>query len=218
MAISVDQLLTALLVYGYPALFAVVLAGSLGVPIPTDLLILAAGGFAAEGELDLVTVLGLVFAAAILGDCTVYGVARWAGDAAVRRHVGRVGLSAERLAAAEARLGTWLGLGVFMTRWLLTPLSLPATLLAAIGRYPAPWFVAFAAAGELLWTGVFVGIGYLFGESWSGILQIVQDSVGLVAGLGVAAVAIGMLLWLVRARSPGRGTSPAARAAAEGRG
>jgi membrane-associated protein len=216
MAFSIDQHLTWLLVYGYPALFAVVLAGSLGVPIPTDLVILAAGGFVAEGELDMVTVLGLVFAAAILGDCVVYGVARWAGDAAVRRHVGRIGLSAERLAATEARFGTWVGLGVFMTRWLLTPLSLPATLLAAIGRYPAPWFVAFAAAGEMLWTGVFVGIGYLFGASWSGILQIVQDSVGLVAGLGVAAVAIGLLVWLVRPRPPGRGTSSAA--AAEGRG
>ena len=211
MSISTDQLLTWLLLYGYPALFAVVLAGSLGLPIPTDLLILAAGGFVAEGDLNLITVLGLVFVAAIIGDCTVYFVARWAGRRAVSRYGGRVGLGPERLAAAEIRFGGWLGLSVFMTRWLLTPLSLPATVLAAVGRYPAVSFVGFAAVGEVLWTGVFVGIGYVFGESWSGVLQIVQDSVGLAAGLGVAVLALVLLVMVLRSRQPGEGgaTTPA---------
>src|SRR4029078_3771663 len=94
------------------------------------------GGFVASGDLDLIVVLALVFGAAILGDCLVFGAARWLGHGGVTRHGQRFGLGEERLAAARLRFGAFLGLSVFMTRWLLTPLSLPATGLAALGRPP----------------------------------------------------------------------------------
>jgi membrane-associated protein len=194
--LSTDQLLTWLLLYGYPVLFGAVLAGSLGVPIPNNLLILAAGGFAAEGDLDLVLVLVVVFVAAILGDAVVFAAAWSLGERAVVRYGARVGLTEARLAATRRRLGAGVGLSVFMTRWLLTPLALPAGVLAGIGRYPPPAFVVCAVAGEALWTGAFVGLGYAFGESWSGILDIVQDSIGVVLGLALAAGALGLLVFV----------------------
>jgi membrane-associated protein len=198
MSLSSDTLLTALLVYGYPVLFGVVLAGSVGVPIPTDLFVQAAGGFVASGDLDLVTVVALVFAAAILGDCLVFAVARWLGHEVVVKHGARIGLGEERLAAARARFGAFLGLSVFMTRWLLTPLSLPATVLAALGGYRAYYFAAVAAVGEVIWTSIFVGLGYGFGESWSSLVDWVDDSAVLLAGLCLAAVAAALLVWLLR--------------------
>jgi membrane protein DedA with SNARE-associated domain len=208
MTLSADQFLTWLLLYGYPVLFGAVLAGSLGVPIPNNLLILAAGGFAAEGELDLVAVLAVVLVAAVIGDCVVFGAAWWLGEHAVVRHGARVGLTESRLAAARRRFGAGIGLGVFVTRWLLTPLSLPAGVLAGVGRYPPAAFVACAVAGEVLWTALFVGLGYLFGDSWSGIMEIVQDSFGVLVGVALAAGAIAML-WLVRSQRSWRqaGTS-----------
>jgi membrane protein DedA with SNARE-associated domain len=200
-SLSADALLTALLVYGYPVLFGVVLAGSIGLPVPSDLFVLAAGGFVASGDLDLVTVLVLVFAAAITGDCLVFLVVRWLGHEVVVRHGRRIGLGEERLAAARARFGAFLGLSVFVTRWLLTPLSVPATVLAALGRYPLGYFAAFAVAGELIWTGAFVALGYAFGESWSTLLEWVQDSLGLLAGLCLAGVGVALLVWLLRNRN-----------------
>ena len=201
MSFAADDLLTALLLYGYPVLFGVVLAGSVGIPIPTDLFVLAAGGFVASGDLDLATVVALVFAAAILGDCLVFAVARWLGHEVVVRHGGRIGLGEARLAAARTRFGAVLGLSVFMTRWLLTPLSLPATVLAALGGYRVFAFAAIAAVGEMIWTGIFVGVGYAFGESWSSLTDWVDDSAGLLAGLCLAAVAAGLLVYLLRSRS-----------------
>jgi membrane protein DedA with SNARE-associated domain len=195
---STDQLLTWLLLYGYPVLFGSVLLGSLGLPIPNNLLILAAGGFAAEGELDLVAVVAVVLAAAVVGDCIVFGVAWSLGERAVVRHGARVGLTETRMAAARRRFGGWVGLSVFMTRWLLTPLAVPAGALAGIGRYPPAVFLTCVVAGEALWIGLFVGLGYLFGDSWSGILETVQDSVGIVLGLALMAAALGLLLFVGR--------------------
>ena len=200
MSISSDALLTALLVYGYPVLFGVVLAGSVGIPIPTDLFVLAAGGFVASGDLDLLTVLALVFAAALLGDCLMFTAARWLGHAAVLRHGRRVGLTEERLGAARERFGAFVGTSVFLTRWLVTPLGMPATVLAALGRYPIASFAGIAAAGELIWTGAFVGLGYAFGDSWQTVVDWVHDSAGLLAGLCLAAVGVALLVWLLRNR------------------
>jgi membrane-associated protein len=202
-SLSTDGLLTAILVYGYPVLFGIVLAGSLGVPIPTDLMLLAAGGFVASGDLDLVTVLLLVFVAAVAGDCVVFLVARWLGHEAVTRHGARFGLGAERLAHAQTRLGAWVGAGVFLTRCLLTPLSLPTTVLAAVGRYPFGVFALIAAFGEAVWTAAYVGVGYLFGESWSALGDWISDKAGLIGGLCLAGVALAALVWLVRSREDG---------------
>lgn len=200
--IGTDQLLTWMLLYGYPVLFGVVLIGALGVPVPANLTLLAAGGFVAQGELELLPVVGLVFAAAVIGDCALYGVALLGGERLVHRHGSRIGLGPERLAAARARTGGWMSLSVFMTRWLLTPLAVPTAVVAGLSRHHAAAFVASVAAGELLWVGLYVGLGYFFGESWPSILDWVQDSAGLVAGIGLAAVAGGLLVWLLRPQRP----------------
>ena len=202
MSVSIDQLLTWLLVHGYPILFVIVLAGSIGVPLPTNLLVLAAGGLAAGGDLDLAIVGVLVLVAALLGDGLAFAITRWAGEEVVHRYGGRVGLGPERLAATQVRFGRWLGPSVFVTRWLVTPMALPATVVAGVSRYPVAAFALWAVAGELIWTAAYVGIGYLFGDSWSGILETVQDSAGLIAGLGLTAVAAPLLIVLLRARRP----------------
>ena len=206
MSLATDQLLTWLIVYGYPVLFLVVLAAALGLPIPANLLLLAAGGFVAEGELELLPTVLLVLSAALLGDGITFGLVRWAGAAAVHRHGQRVGLNPARLDAVRQRFGRWMGLSVFLTRWLVTPLSLPATVVAGVGQYPVSSFAASVVTGEALWTAGYVGLGYLFGESWSGILDTVQESKGLLAGLGLAAAALALLTFVLRSQRP---SSPA---------
>jgi membrane-associated protein len=185
-----DQLLTLLLVHGYPILFAVVLVASLGVPLPVSVVALAAGGLAAEGELALGPVFGITLAGAVAGDCASFGVARWAGDAAVARHGARIGIGPARLAAARRRLAGWTGTGVFLTRWLLTPLALPTTVVAALTGFPVAGFASVSLAGELVWTSIYVGLGYAFGQSWPALVGTLGDGAGVAAGLGLAAVGL----------------------------
>jgi len=199
-SLSSDQLLTWLLVYGYPILFLAVLAAAVGLPIPANLLLVAAGGFVADGELDLLPTLLLVLGAALLGDALTFAIVRWAGAGAVHRHGQRVGLGPDRLAAVRGRFGRWVGLSVFLTRWLVTPLSLPATVVAGISQYPVGSFAACVVTGEVLWVAAYVGLGYAFGDSFSGIIDAVQESKGLLAGLGLAATALALLAVVLRAQ------------------
>jgi membrane protein DedA with SNARE-associated domain len=164
------QALTLLLIYGYPLLFAAVLSGAVGLPLPRSVLLMAAGGLAAEEELDVMTVLAVVATAAVLGDRL--------NNRVVRRMTGATGLA------------------IFLTRWLLTPLSLPVTIGAGLVRYPLLLFVTLALAGDAVWTVIYVSIGYFVGESWTTLSDVVSESGGLIAGIGILLVAgIGWILW-----------------------
>jgi hypothetical protein len=46
-----DQVLAALLLYGLPVLFGVILICSIGVPFPISLMLVAAGSFVEQGEM-----------------------------------------------------------------------------------------------------------------------------------------------------------------------
>src|SRR5205085_2251163 len=93
------------------------------------------------------------------------------------------------------------GLSIFLTRWLFTPLALPATVLAGVSEYPARSFAISVVAGEALWVAAYVGLGYLFGESFSGLLDAIDEGRGLLAGLGVAAAALVVLTLVRRAQA-----------------
>jgi membrane protein DedA with SNARE-associated domain len=204
-----DQVLTLLLLYGYPVLFSVVLIGTLGAPLPISILAVAAGGLAAEGDLSLGLVFAIILVGAVVGDCLSYGVARWAGEAAVIRHSRWFGLNPGRLAATRRRLSGWTAAGVFLTRWLLTPLSVPANVVAALAGLPAAAFVATSLAGELIWTTLYVGLGFAFGESWPALLDLVNESTGLAAGVALVLIgaAAAVILWRgVRSNTGANGT------------
>ena len=205
-----DQLLTLLLVYGYPILFVTVLAGSIGLPLPLSALLVAAGGLAAEEELDVVSVLAAVFAAAVTGDCLSYLLARCAGEAVIRQHGARFGLGPARLSAVRGRLAGGAAFAIFVTRWWLTPLSLPVNVGAALIEYPLFSFAGLSLTGEALYTGGYVGIGYYVGESWTAWSEIVSDSSGLLIGLGFVLVA-GLAAWFVWSRDARRSNAPAGR-------
>ena len=80
-------------------------------------------------------------------------------------------------------------------------------MLAGIGRHPLLVFVACAIGGEALWDGRVHGLGSPLGDSWSGILDTVEDSVGpVVLGLALAVGAVAALIVVLRSRG---GAQPA---------
>ena len=75
----------------------------LALPVPASILLLAAGGFAAAGDLSLVAAISATLAAAFLGDQTMYAVGRRGGAGLLeeggRRGGGSGSLGGSRLLA-----------------------------------------------------------------------------------------------------------------------
>lgn len=69
-----DSLLTS----GYIGLFVFIVLTGFGLPLPEELAVVTAGIMAARGQLDATTAVVVCMVAALIGDCAVYGLGRFA--------------------------------------------------------------------------------------------------------------------------------------------
>jgi membrane protein DedA with SNARE-associated domain len=189
-----------LAVHTYPVAALTVLVGAIGVPLPSAVIVLAAGSISTDGDPDLGVLFGVILAAAVIGDVTSYSLARWGRHLMVGKAGTRVGLTPERIAAGERRFARWGGLLVLVTRCLLTGLALPTNLAAGASGYPLLRFLGYSFVGEAIWTGGFLWLGWLFGPGWVSLLDYLDDAVTALTALAVASVLGFVLVRLLRAQ------------------
>jgi membrane protein DedA with SNARE-associated domain len=173
---------------GYPLLFLLVMAESSGVPVPGETALIAAGAFAAGGQLSLPLVIVVAAAAAIIGDNLGFAFARRYGPGLLRRPGP---FSRQRRQAAEfgepffARHGPK---AVLFGRWFLGLRTWTAWLAGASGmRWPS--FVRWNAIGGISWATSVGLAAYFIGQATGTAFTML----GL-AGLVVVPVAAGILL------------------------
>jgi membrane protein DedA with SNARE-associated domain len=182
-----DQLLAALLVYGVPLLFAVIAIAAVGVPFPVSLTLVAAGSFAKQGEMRLLSVILAGSLAAILGDQIGYGISRWSGRRLIDRITRRLG-GTEKIEKAEALSKKWGGLGIFFSRWLITELGPWLNVTSGIARYPWRQFILWDVLGEVLWVVLYVMLGYIFSDRVQYIVEILGNLAWAILAFIVALI------------------------------
>ena len=182
-----DQLLGAVLLYGLPILFAVILIASVGVPFPISLTLVAAGSFVKQGEMKLAPVIIAASLGAILGDQIGYGLSRWGGRSLIDRITSQLG-GAAKIKRAEAVSRKWGGSGIFFSRWLVTALGPWLNFTSGMARYPWRRFFAWAAPGEVLWVVLYVTLGYIFSDRVQYIAEILGNLGWAILALIVAII------------------------------
>jgi membrane protein DedA with SNARE-associated domain len=180
-----SSVLTLIITYGPSMLSLTILLGAVGVPIPTTLLVLAAGAFVRQGVLAFSSALAWTLIGVVIGDSISYGMGRFARRPIVKRF----GTSAA-WQKAERNLQRRGGIAVYFTRWLLTPIAIPTNLVAGSAGYPYPRFLAYDFAGELTWLLLFGGMGYAFSSQWEAISQFISDFSGVLVGVLILGTGI----------------------------
>ena len=187
-----DQLFGLLSTYGLPALFIILAVSSAGVPFPITLLLIATGSFVAQGEMVLWQVLIICSAGAIVGDNIGYGLGRWGGRKLVHRITERFG-GADMIKRAEAFTKRWGGVGVFLSRWLITPLGPWLNLTSGIAGYSWPRFLFWDVLGEVLWVVIYVSLGNLFSDRVGALADLLGNLTWVIVGI-IAAIILGWKL------------------------
>jgi membrane protein DedA with SNARE-associated domain len=182
-----DQLLAAVSLYGAPALFGIVTLAAIGVPLPITLLLIVVGSMTSQGAMNLWWAVGAASAGSILGDQAGYALGRWGGQAAVTRLSGLFGKRAS-LAEMEAKAKAWGGPGIFVTRWLLSPLGPWINLASGTAGYPWHRFLFWDILGEITGAVVFVSLGRFFSDRVMALYGVLGDLTWAVAGLLAAAI------------------------------
>lgn len=189
--LHVDKYLAALLAqYGtwiYAILFLIVFCetGLVVTPfLPGDSLLFVAGALAATsgGSFQIEIVIGVLLAAAILGDNTNYWIGRWAGKRILtwgERHARFFNRKAFDMTHAyyEAHGGKTMLVARFMPF-----VRTFAPFVAGVGNMSYPRYFAFDLAGAFLWVFSLCLAGYWFGNiPWvkSNLSLIVFATIGL---------------------------------------
>ncbi len=181
--------------YGVPIVFAVTFLSCLALPVPSSLLMLASGGFAATGDLSLYAVGLAAFSGAVLGDNTGYLVARTLGTRLndwLGKHPKRAALFARSAAFMEKRGGS----SVFFSCWLVAPLGPYMNYFCGVTRFEWLRFAAWGIAGEIVWVSLYVGLGFTFADNITSLAGLLGNASGFITAL---AVVIALGWWLVRA-------------------
>ena len=182
-----DQLFALLSAYGLPALFIILAVASAGVPFPITLLLIASGSLVSQGEMGYWPVLVVCSAGAITGDNIGYWVGRSGGRKLVNRVTKRFG-GADMIKRAETFTKRWGGVGIFLSRWLVTPLGPWLNLTSGITAYPWPRFLFWDVMGEVLWVVLYVSLGYLFSDRVGALADLLGNLTWVIVGVILAAI------------------------------
>ncbi|MGD1095402.1 MAG: DedA family protein [Bryobacteraceae bacterium] len=197
-----DQLLSAVSLYGAPALFGIVAIASLGVPLPVTLLLIVAGSMISQGAMHLCAAIGVAGAGSILGDQAGYAIGRWGGSAAIAK-LSRLSGKNVNLQAMEAKVESWGGPGIFITRWLLSPLGPWINLASGTARYPWRQFLLWDVLGELTGAALFISLGRYFSDRVIALEAVLGDVTWAIAALLVTII-LGYQMFALLRRSSKR--------------
>ena len=182
-----DQLLGALSQYGLPVLFTVIMIAAVGIPLPISMMLVAAGSFVELGEMKLWQVIVVASAGAVTGDQIGYALGRWGGHRVVER-IRRRGKGTAKIAQAQAFAERWGAAGIFLTRWLITPLGPWLNLTSGMAGYPWMRFFVWDVLGEVLWVVLYVMLGLFFSDRVQALVEILGNLAWVIVGLIAAAI------------------------------
>ena len=186
---EIDHLLST---YGYAAVFLIVGAESIGIPLPGETTLTLAAVYAgATHHLNIAGVIAAAAAGAIIGDNVGYVLGRLGGYPLLRRYGHYVRVNEHRLKIGRYLFDRHGGKVVFFGRFV-SILRTYAAFLAGTMKMEWRRFLLFNAAGGIVWALVF-GLGfYYFGS----ILSALQAPVDIAIGVTAVLVAAGGFLFV----------------------
>lgn len=161
--------------------------------LPGDSLLFAAGFFAQVGSLDIVSLLVVVWICAILGDQCNYMIGHFFGKKVIES--GKVkAMTPERIEKSELFLQKWGALAIFLGRFFPFIRTF-VPFLAGMGNMNWNHFVFYNVLGGIVWSSVFVLLGYFFGS-----IPVVQEHFELVVVAIVLVSLIPAVVGLLKAK------------------
>lgn len=200
-----DDILLLIENYGYIALFGLLAAGIVGIPIPDEILMTTVGSLTTNGG---PLTLGMSFLASFAGTMTgmivSYTLGRTVGKPFLYRYGKWVKLTPSRLDVAEAwfkKYGMWtVVFGYYVPGIRHFTCYLAGVSVVSFWRY-----LMFAGTGAFLWCASFLALGHFIGQKAPVIMEIAREYLGVCAAVIIGLAVIGIYIyWRYRKRAASR--------------
>jgi membrane protein DedA with SNARE-associated domain len=180
--------------YGYLIVFLGVMLEGVGIPLPGETVLIAAGALAHRGSLTLWETMVVGSLGAVMGGQAGYLVGRFGGRPFVLRWGRYAFITPERLGRAERFFERHGGMAVFLAR-LVTGLRVFGALVAGMSRMSWSKFTLYSGLGGVVWATAAVALGYFL---WASI-GLVEQRIGRISLLLVATLVLVVILrWSYR--------------------
>jgi len=179
--------------WGYLGIFVAVFVGNLGVPVPEETVMLAAGFLAGQLLLDLRLVYVVVIFSAVVGDCCGYVIGRTGGQRVLERLAVMFPFMRTRYERLQLFFRTHGSKAVFMARFITGVRFMAGPMAGACGM-PFFQFLGWNVLGAIVWCSLVVTVGYLVGgELYPALSMVHQFS----RWIGVAAFVVLLVVFVL---------------------
>ena len=174
--------------YGYWAVFALVAAESVGIPLPGETALIIAAAYAGHTHhLSPWVIFAVALAGAITGDNIGYWIGHKGGYRLARKYGPKVRLDERKLKIARYLFDTHGPKVVFFGRFIFV-LRIYAAFLAGTSRMRWHRFLAANATGAIAWAGAYTLAAYLADDTLRHLSGTIDLALGGAAGLTIAAL------------------------------
>jgi membrane protein DedA with SNARE-associated domain len=180
---------------GPMVLFLIVLAEQLGLPLPAAPVLLVMGAMVGTGRFSFAGVLAIAVGASLLADFAWYRLGRWRG-ARVLNWLCRISLEPDScVRTAQNRLASG-GAQALLVAKFFPGFSTAAPPVAGLIGMRASRFLLWDGLGAVLWSGTYIGVGWLFSDQLERVMRAVAEVGGRAFFIAAAALAT-YLAWKV---------------------
>lgn len=172
--------------HGEIVVFAVVFLEQAGLPLPSSVFLVAAGGLAGKELLNVPVIITLATFAAMMANLIWFQLGRWRGN----RILGllcKISFEPDACKSLTERVFARHGLPSLLVVKFIPGLSTLAPPLAGITGTKLLPFLIFNFAGTLIWVGTLVGLGAIFSNQ---LERVAANLAPWGVGLGAAILAL----------------------------
>ncbi len=157
---------------GYVGVFVLMTIESVGIPIPSEVIMTYGGFIATPGGIPHVILVALIGTLGTgLGSAIGYAMGRWGGKPFVDKYGKYFGVNPQKMLWAErwfCRYGESACLYTRLMPVVRSIVNVPAGLLGMNFTR----FLVYSMAGAFPWCLVLASIGYILGENWESIMGV----------------------------------------------
>jgi membrane protein DedA with SNARE-associated domain len=184
--------------YGYVAMYVLLSAGIIGVPVPDETLMTFVGSLTVPGGLFRYTpALLVLYAGTMTGMLVSYFLGKRVGKPFLYRYGKWFKLTPARIERAESwfiRYGLW---AVFFG-YFVPGIRHFTCYLAGVSGVKLYKYLLFAGTGALLWCTTFLTLGHYIGRNFQELMHLIHTYMGYIAGVIVIVAGLVIYFYMMK--------------------
>lgn len=180
--------------YGYFGIFALLVLGIVGLPVPDETLLALSGYLISRGELHFIPTFLAAYLGSISGISVSYAIGSTFGHHVLVKYGHYFHITEDSLKRAHhwfEKIGRW----ALLIGYFIPGVRHVVAILAGASELQIWEFGLFAYTGAFIWSLTFISIGFFFGRKWKIIMETINHHIII---LSIAAALILLIFYFIK--------------------